>query len=202
MNSSLALATETPLYLDPQILKKLHTYDDFLSTYIQLEQATSSFSWLKADLLNELTKREGERGVELLARDIKQPRSTVGNYVRTARAFPAENRIVNASFTLHFQASFADPYNPKTGGFDGDRRFEWIEKAVDNSWSTRLLAEYIKEEKRLTNPGNPIECFACEKTAGEIGLFVIFSASLQVREEVYLHLACFAEWVKVIIPEN
>lgn len=131
----------------------LQTYEDFLSAYIQLEETTAIFSWTKADLLNELTKKYGEKSLIALSKDIRQPTSTFVNYVRVARAFPENKRLPNASFTLHFQASFADSYNPKRGEFLTDQRFEWLNKAVDEGWSTRRLIENLRNN-RLDNGGD------------------------------------------------
>jgi hypothetical protein len=188
--NDLVLTGETPLYLDPTILKKLNSYDDFLSTFIQLDQATSSFSWLKADLLSELVKRKGVGGVTSISRDIKCPLSTITNYIRTARAFPPEKRVVNASFSLHYQASFADSYNSKTFDFTGAKRFEWLEKAVDNNMSRRRLAEYIDEEKTRTATQKAVICQFCELSDGEVGLYILFSSSQKFRAKMRLHSHC------------
>lgn len=194
MDNNLALVSETqnPLALDKNILNQLQNYEDFLSAYIQLDQATTAFSWLKADLLNELLKKQGDKGVDMIARDLKEPRGTVGNYIRTARAFPPERRSPRASFTLHFKASFADSYGRKNHEFKGDKRFEWLNKAVDDNMSTRALEEAIKREE-LIEIGAPIICQKCGQSHGEVGLYVIFSSSQKIREEWNLHATCYQE---------
>lgn len=136
-----------PLALDASILDNLDSYDDFLSLYIQLDQTSSAFSWLKADLLLRMTQKLGDNSVQKLAEDIKQPASTIVNYTRTALAFPPEKREEGASFSLHFQASFADSLPDKSKGFETDKRFEWLERAMDENMSTRKLAEQIQIEK-------------------------------------------------------
>lgn len=146
--SETALAPINPsLALDPSILDNLESYDDFLSYYIQLDQTSSAFSWLKADLLLRMTQKLGDNSVRKLAEDIKQPASTIVNYTRTALAFPPEKREEGTSFSMHFQASFADSLDEKTRDFDTEKRFEWLEKALDENMSTRRLAEEIQMEK-------------------------------------------------------
>lgn len=131
----------------PSILDKLSSYEDYLSAYIQVDQASSSASWFKADLLLQMSRKLGENSVKKLAEDVKQPASTIINYTRVALAFPAETRDEGASFSLHFQASFADSLDEKDRNFKGEKRFEWLNKAIDNNMSTRQLAENIQEEK-------------------------------------------------------
>lgn len=147
MSESALTPINNPLALDASVLDNLESYDDFLSYYIQLDQTSSAFSWLKADLLLRMTQKLGDNSVRKLAEDIKQPASTIVNYTRTALAFPPEKREEGASFSIHFQASFADSLDDKTREFGGEKRFDWLEKAVDNNMSTRRLAEEIQMEK-------------------------------------------------------
>jgi len=129
------------------ILSKISTYEDYLSAYIQIDQANSSASWFKADLLLQMVKKLGENAVKKLAEDVKQPTSTIINYTRVALAFPPDKRDEGASFSLHFQASFADSLDEKDHNFDGEKRFKWLDKAIDENMSTRKLAEKIQTEK-------------------------------------------------------
>ena len=145
--TALSTIENNSLALDSKVLENLESYDDFLSYYIQIDQTSSAFSWLKADLLFKMTQKLGDNSVKKLAEDIKQPVSTIVNYTRTAMAFPPEKREEGASFSIHFQASFADSLDEKSREFDGNKRFEWLEKAVDNNMSTRKLAEEIQLQK-------------------------------------------------------
>jgi len=145
--TALSTIENNSLALDSKVLENLESYDDFLSYYIQIDQTSSAFSWLKADLLFKMTQKLGDNSVRKLAEDIKQPVSTIVNYTRTAMAFPPEKREEGASFSIHFQASFADSLDEKSKEFDGDKRFDWLEKAVDNNMSTRKLAEEIQLQK-------------------------------------------------------
>jgi len=146
-DSALTPSSDNSLSLDKNVLEQLESYDDFLSFYIQLDQTSSAFSWLKADLLLKMTDKLGNDSVKKLAQDIHQPASTIVNYTRTALAFPPETREEGASFSAHFQASFADSLDEKTKEFQSDKRFEWLEKSIDENMSTRKLAEQIQIEK-------------------------------------------------------
>lgn len=150
MEESTALtpvATYSPIGLDHSILAKLESYEDYLSFYVQLEEATTAFSWLKADTLYQMTHKLGDKSLEQLSKDLRQKKSTVINYVRVAKAFPSDKREPLASFSAHFQASYADSFNDQTQEFDGEKRFEWIKKVSEEGYSTRQLAHEIRKEK-------------------------------------------------------
>jgi len=141
------------LALAPDIKSQLTTWEDHISYYLQLTETANSFSWQKADVLLNLVETFGNKSMEKIAHDIGEPRSTVVNYVRTAKAFNPEARNPIVSFTHHFQASFADSYNEKDGKFDTNKRFEWLVKAVDDNLSTRRLKEQVKETKEIDFAG-------------------------------------------------
>lgn len=197
---ALSLAADTPLGLTPDILNKLESYEDYLSFYIQLDQASSAFAWLKADLLFQMASKLGETSIEQLARDINQPRSTVINYVRTARAFPTDKRDGQASFSIHFRASFADSYDDKLGIFNGEERFKWVEKAVDEGMSTRVLGDAIQREKQRELLDIPVlPCSRCGKTDGEIKPYLLYSPGSHLSGERFeLHDACYNEVIGFI----
>jgi hypothetical protein len=132
-----------------QYLDKLQTYEDYLSFYSQLDEASSAFSWVRADVLLQMVMNLGDKSVEELAKDLKQPRSTVTNYVRVARAFPPDKREPIVPFSTHYQASYADSYNEKTKVFDGELRFELIKKAADDGLSVRQVIKQMQETKAL-----------------------------------------------------
>lgn len=133
------------------IISNLESYEDFLSFYIQLEEAHGVFAWLKADTILTMQNKLGANSLTQLAIDLKLPPSTVSNYIRAAKAFPSDTRDPIISFSAHLEASFADSYDDKSGVFDGTKRFEWIAKAGEENMSTRLLKRSISESK----DGNP-----------------------------------------------
>lgn len=149
--------------LDPNILSKLETYQDYVSFYIQLDEAETEYSWLKADTLLQMTEKLGTRSLEALSKEVGKPATTVVNYVRTAKAFPQETRDPGVSFSHHYQASFADKLDEKTQEFKGEKRFEWLQKASEEHMSTRALAEEIRQEK-ITTMVEVLVCDHCNST--------------------------------------
>ena len=188
-----------PVQLSPEILSRLQSYEDFLSYYIQLDQASTAVSWVKADLLVHMSKKLGIKGIESLARDIKQPRSTIVNYVRTAKAFALNQRDYGVSFSHHFQASFADEYDDETGTFLTDKRFGWVNKAGDESLSTRELQDQIQRTKKKEELGDPFEhCSYCGKNSGNVKKWILYSPGnrkhitrMELHEDCYLIILDF-----------
>ena len=122
---------------------------------MQLDEASSAFSWLKADALLRMYEKFGKQSITELSKDVQQPEGTVINYVRTAKAFPQDQREDAASFSIHFQASYADSYDDFTNQFTSNDRFAWLKKAVDENMSTRKLAKAIKEQRMIAAGENP-----------------------------------------------
>lgn len=201
MNNSLALASrDIPLYLDPEETKELQTWEEWITYYLQLSEASNAFSWHKADFLSQLYDKFGGESLEKFAADVGEPRSTVVNYVRVSRAFPPDKRVPHLSFTHHYQASFADSYDEAKKEFVTDSRFQIIEGAADRNISTRELKEEIKEAKEENTAGAilPI-CEYCKKdTLGAIK-YVLFAPNTG-KESVrfMLHPECVEEIVKFI----
>ena len=136
-----------PIVLDYSLLNQLENYEDYLSFYIQLEETSGIFSWLRADSLLQMSERLGETSLNQLSKDIRQPRSTIVNYIRAAKAFPQDTRNPMATFSAHLEASFSDSYDEKEGKFITNNRFEWINKVTENSLSTRQLHREIQSVK-------------------------------------------------------
>jgi len=183
---------EETLGIDPQILSKLTTYEDFLSFYIQLSQTHDSVSWVKADLLLQMQRKLGEGGLVQLSKELKQPASTVSTYIRAAKAFPVDRRDPALSFTLHLHASYADSYNDTKGVFYGEERFRWLEQAADGSWSSRkLLAEIqdkkVDSKKRVIRP-----CIKCGKSDKKTKQYVLYAPGTATRaKKFYMDENCF-----------
>jgi hypothetical protein len=138
-------AITTPNY---DILDQLENYEDYLSFYIQLEEAQAGVAWLKADTLLHMTKKLGNDSPAQLAKDLKLPPSTTANYIRVAKAFPPDKREELLTFSGHLEASFADSYNDSTGEFQGVKRFEWVKKAAEEQLPTRQLKKQISDSKQ------------------------------------------------------
>jgi len=199
--SALVLPNEVPMSLDLETKKKLVSWEDFISYYTQLSEAENSFSWIKADVLIALADKFGDQSLEKVSIDIGVPRSTVVNYVRTARAFPPEKRISALSFSHHFQASFEDSYDEKKGEFSTDNRFEMIEKAVDENLSTRDIRDEVQEKKqKLMVAGGLVEkCNLCKRSGGQIEKYVFFIPnSGKTGDKFKFHPNCYVKLLQFV----
>ena len=186
--------------LDEQVLSKLSSYEDYLSYYIQLTEASDTVSWVKADFLVYMLKKMGANSLSALSRDLKQPFGTVDNYVRTARAFAPDKRNTAMSFSHHFKASFSDKYDEKTKTFLTNKRFDWINRAQDERMSSRTLQANISEEKEKTaNPDLGVLCSHCGKPNDKLQKWTMASPQTGKRIiNLYLHEVCFVEILKFI----
>lgn len=197
-NNSLAKINEdVAISLDKEEINKLQAWEDWVTYYLQLGEASNSFSWYKADLLLALYGKFGEGSLDKFASDVKEPKSTVINYVRTARAFPPDKRIAHLSFTHHFQASYADSFNEKTNEFEGELRHELLAKAADDNLSTRALQDEVKESKK-TDYREVKTCDFSGVSSDKVGRFVFYSPELHLAEKFYLHPDAFKEIVRYI----
>jgi hypothetical protein len=197
--SALVLPNEVPLSLDLETKNKLVNWEDFVGYYLQLTEAANSFSWIKADVLLALSEKFGDQSLEKVSTDIGEPRSTVVNYVRTARAFPPEKREASLSFSHHFQASFADSYDERKGEFSTDKRFDWVETALEKQLSTRDIRDEIQEQKERIE-GHAVElCSMCGQNGHEVQKFVFFIPnSGKAGDKFKLHPKCYARLVQFI----
>jgi hypothetical protein len=171
--------TPQNLGLSTSVLNSLDNYDDFLNFYVQIDQAVNGFSWMKADTLKTMEDRLGSASLKAMSKELGENYSTLVSYIRVSRAFPVDKRDIGASFSLHFQASFADSYNSETKEFMGETRFELRDKALDNNMSTRTLQkeiQAIKEEKTSVDP----ESFVYKSMAEQIrrGVAILTKLSL------------------------
>jgi hypothetical protein len=191
--------------INHNVLSNLESYDDYLSFYIQLDQTTSAFAWLKADLLHQMLQRLGEGSLEQLSNDLREKRSTVANYVRVARAYPVEARDPMASFSLHLRASYADSYDEKTKEFSGNERFKWVQKAVDEKMSTRALGDALWLDKQQKLLGEQANCTRCHNNEGDINLYNLLLHSPLgglIRDRVLLHIECYNEILNFIYGDT
>jgi len=195
VNNSLDIIhKDIPISLDKKETDKLVAWEDWITYYLQLGEASNSFSWYRADLLLALLEKFGEGSAEKFSSDVGEARSTVINYVRTARAFPPEKRIGTLSFTHHFQASYADSFDEKTQEFDSENRFEMLEKAADKKLSTRALQDEVKESKREDYK----EIKTCEfsgVSSEKVARYVFYSPENHESASFYLHPNAFKEIV-------
>ena len=175
-------------------LANVESYEDFVSLYIRLDEVNSTISWYKADVLNTMVNRFGDKSLDQLSMDLGQPRSTISNYSRTAIAFPKNKRHEEVSFSLHFQASYADEFDEKTRTFKSDDRFETLNKAIDEGLSVRKLAETIKQSKEIID-----YCDYCNQD-GEVKPFIFYCPSERgMHKRMHLHKECYEEILDSIL---
>ena len=186
--------------LSENLASHLETWEDHVSYYIQLSEASNSFSWIKADILKHLTEKFGESSLEQISKDINEPASTIASYVRVSRGFPVDKRDQTLSFSHHFQASFADSYDESKGAFTTDKRFDWIEKAADENLSTRRMKEEIQEAKGVDTGWKSVDkCDFCGVSAPNVQKYVFFSPTQRGASVKYmLHPDCFQDIIDYI----
>lgn len=196
-NSLAVVENDISISLDPKVVSKFNSWEDWVTYYLQLGEASNSFSWYKADLLLHLFSKFGEGSLDKFSTDVGESKSTVVNYVRTARAFPPEKRIPTLSFTHHFQASFADSYSEKDKDFEGEARYEILEKAADNQMSTRALQDEVKESKK-EDYKEPKVCDFTGVKSDKVLRYIFYSPEGGGVEKFYLHPNGFKEIVRLI----
>ena len=192
------LKDEFNLGLAPEIKKYLVNWEDFISYWTNLSAVSNSVSWVKADLLLHLHEKLGGEALDKFATDINEPRSTVTNYMRTAKAFPPEKRIPHLSFTAHMVSSFADKFNDQTGEFEGESRYEWAQTAADEAMPTRKLQDEIRQEKeKLEQNVEQLPCTRCNKNTDEevIRCVIYMFGNKNKAERFNLHISCFNDVV-------
>ena len=200
MNLINRLHQDYPLYLDDEAVRGLETWEDWVTTYLQLNEATNSVSWLKADFLSKLYKKFGGGSLEKFASDVGEPRSTVTNYVRVSRAFPPKARVPHLSFTHHYQASFTDSYDESKREFATDKRFEIIEDAAERNLSTRQLKNEILEKKdKEAVKKEKFVCDLCKKETDKYRNYVFFAPGTgEEADKFKFHKTCYRKILKYI----
>ncbi len=193
MNLITRLHQDYPLYLDNEAVKGLETWEDWITTYLQLNEATNSVSWLKADFLVKLFEKFGGESIERFASDVHEPRSTVTNYVRVSRAFPPGTRVPHLSFTHHYQVSWIDSYDESKKEFATNKRFEMIEEIASRNISTRQLHDEILEAKNKSKvQKEKIICNLCKIETMEYCKYIFYAPGTGEEADKYIfHKKCY-----------
>ncbi|MEK7597583.1 MAG: hypothetical protein AAB441_02960 [Patescibacteria group bacterium] len=185
--------------IDPQIIPKLVTYEDYLLYYIQLSQTHDSVSWVKADLLVQMQRKLGKNSIVLLSKELKQPASTTSAYVRVAKAFPIERRDFMMSFTIHLKASYADDYDDTKGVFWGEERFYWLKKAADNNWKSRRLEAEILDNKVKKRTKSTYPCVKCGTKEKLVRQYTMYPLGVTSKaNKFYMDEDCFFQLLNYI----
>lgn len=198
-----------PLALDPVIKQNLVSWEDHIAYFLSLEEMSSRFSWAKADVLASLIEKFGEKSLKALSEEVRIPYTTVTSYTRLSQGFPPETRIPTLSFTGHIQASKADSYNAATKTFDGEKRFEWAERAANEQMSVSQLSMRMQEEEvRLGLPISAVPCCKCG-TMGNLSEYVIYSHGnknknilLDIHESCMQNVLTYAQQARYRKPSN
>lgn len=189
--------SEAPLGLDPSVFSNLTSYEECLDFATQLQLGSAAWSWAHADFYNYVSDKFGNSTIQGLSKSLQIPEATIGSYIRTAKAFPQDKRVINVTFSHHFQAAQADEFDKVTKTYKGSDRFNWIEKAADESWSTRHLYHEIQRTKKLKELNvTVLPCVFCKKNTGEIATYAVYSTGgKRDPERIELHREC---WFKVL----
>lgn len=185
-------------YLEAQVINSLQTYDDFINAYIQIDQTANNVSWVKADLLSAMDLKLGDQSLRELSKELGENYSTLVSYIRVSRAFPIESRSENRSFSAHFQASMIDSFDGKS--FSGEKRFLILQKAEDENFSTRRIAEEVQKEKNINSVPSPaFNCQMCDKKQDEVVEYYIGRKWRHGYERKFnLHPSCFKKLMDII----
>lgn len=132
--------------LDPSYLVNAKDWEDFINLWIISKEIDQRNQWFKGDIANKVAVEHGEGSLKRFAQEVEESIRTIENYRRVARAFPLEKRNWKLSWTHYFIASYTDSYKKGLNKFDGENRYEWIEKAHDSNWTTTRLMEEIKKK--------------------------------------------------------
>jgi hypothetical protein len=133
--------------LDPSYLDNAKDWEDFINLWIISKEIDQRNQWFKGDIANKVAVIHGEGSLKRFAQEVEESIRTIENYRRVARAFPFEKRNWKLSWTHYFIASYTDSYKKGQNQFDGENRFDWIEKAHDNNWTTTRLIEEVKKKQ-------------------------------------------------------
>lgn len=172
--SETAMMSEDPITLSPNDLQNATEWEDFISLWMVSKDIDMRNQWFKGDIANRVAIVHGEGSLSKFALDVQEKRVTVESYRRVARAFPREDRNLNLSWTHYFLASFTDSYNKGESKFDSKERYQWIEKANDESWSTTRLSAEIKKNDAMKE--------------GEQSIYAYYDDYLMKVSHVLLHI--------------
>ena len=141
------------IILDPSQLKKAKTWEDFISLWFMSKELDQRNQWFKGDIALLVATKWGEGSLNKFGESVDESKTTLENYRRVSRAFPVGKRGLNLEWTHYYLASYTDSFRKGLGRFVGQERFDWINKAHDNSWTTVRMAEEIKKKKAMKGKG-------------------------------------------------
>lgn len=163
-----ALLVDSPnnLSIPAEFLSSLETRQDYEAAFSTVSQSKNQMIWWEADLILAYYKKFLGQHLDVYRAGQLMNNTTIKYYLRTASGFPAEFRLPSISFNHHYQATFADEWDSKTLKFQGDKRFTYVEKAADESMSTRKLKETIDIENEAKPKREELVCDWCKNKEG------------------------------------
>ncbi|MHB1926523.1 MAG: hypothetical protein ACYCRD_04560 [Leptospirillum sp.] len=111
------------------------SWEEDLAKFIELREAEQDTIWTQADMALAMTAKYGRKTAKMLANEVGLSTTYVRQLVATSKAFPADKRAQDMSFSIHRTAAMTE---------DPDR---WLVTAIDKGWSQRDLAQAIKDTK-------------------------------------------------------
>lgn len=194
MNNSLpVILQDIPLGLSKNLFDKYQSFDEKQDLYSEIKKFSAASSWMMADFFKYLWEDSDENTLTKFAKSVGESEGTVNNYIRTAKGFTEEQRNPMASFSHHFQAMQADPYDRKTQIFKDNSRFEWLSKAIDQRWTTRKLNEEIMRKKKVKELGTALPCDWCQKIDEDIVPFNFYNSKTKHVDHMSFHEICYQE---------
>jgi hypothetical protein len=157
MNKKQLIQYNSPIVLAPESIDKAQDFEDYVSLWMMSKELDQRNQWFKGDIADKVAIKFKEESLEKFSQSVGEKYDIVSAYRRVARAFPIEKRMYNASWTHYFQASFADKWNKSKQQFETDKRFGWLEKATDETWTVDKLRMQMAEDK--ANEDNDLYTF-------------------------------------------
>lgn len=182
---------DSSLGLSKTFFDKYKSLDEKQDLYAEIKQAAAASSWMQADFFKYLWEESDEYTLNKFSGTVGEPPGTINNYIRTAQAFDTSARNPMLTFSHHFQASLADPYDSRTKKFQSNHRFKWLEEAADNRWTTRKLNEEIMRHKKVKELGTPVPCAWCKKTDTTVIPFNFFNSQSKHTDHLNFHKSCY-----------
>jgi hypothetical protein len=133
------------------ILSQAEDWEDFISLWLQTKEFEQSVQWLKGDIACKIAIKYGEKSLIKFAQETNESYQTIIAYRRVSKAFDFNKRLLNLTWSHYFIASQTDKFLKGSDDFETNNRFDWLNKAHDNQWGARRLAEEIKSNNALAN---------------------------------------------------
>ena len=138
-----------------EIVEDKMSWEQAISIGMQLREAKDNSQWQLGDLAANVEKKYGTNALEKFANEIGINKKSLQQYRRVALAFPKDKRISFLSHRHHLILAARKD------------RFDWLEKAADNSWSvSQLQFEIKKSEGKANIEEKPPRVFKCPICGG------------------------------------